>query len=105
MFRAERRFRGDLGCQWDIDDTLDREFPKLFDDCDFYALRHWFLKCATAPVMEFFYNKSLLKNHILENVRAGDGVEIWSIEEGKSVYICAKMPDKDGLIPVKNCAY
>jgi len=105
MFQAKRRFDGDLGCEWAKDNSLQEKFDYLSEDCDFYAVRHWFLKCASGPAFEIFFEKESLKEYIDKKVLAGDGIEIWGIIEDQLNYINAKMPDENGLIPIKGCAY
>lgn len=104
LFKAKRRFEGDLGCKWSFDDTLEKQFNDVSEECDFYAIRHWFLKCATSPCQTVFYEKEGLKQY-LEKVPAGDALEIWAITGDQMKYIIAKMPDENGLIPIEGGAY
>ena len=105
MFRAKRRFDGDIGCKWENNTSLDQEFEKLLDEADFYVIRHWYLKCSSCPSCQIFFEKEDVSYYITNSVRAGDALEIWSVLEDKNVYIHSKMPDMDGLIPVSGCAY
>jgi hypothetical protein len=109
-FYAKRRFDGsDLGCQWESNNTLDNQFKKLSDVCDFYAVKHYFLKCAASPAFYTFFELEDLENYLFGTgkikPKAGDALEIWGISEDQCTYIYAKMPDENGLIPVTNCAY
>ena len=107
MFRAKRRAMGD-SCEWSKEDyfnTLEEQFNSLPEDCDFYAMKHWFLCCSTAPDFQTFFDKEELIWYVNKYVFAGDALEIWAVEAEKMKYIYAKMPDEHGLIPIKGCAY
>lgn len=105
MFKAKRRSESDFNCKWEEDKSLENEFNKIFEDADFYVVRHWFLKCAAAPLDSMFYEKDGVEKYINKSVSGGDALEIWSILQDRSVYISGKMPDMNGLIPVSGCAY
>jgi hypothetical protein len=105
MFCAKRRFDGDLGCEWAKDNTLDNKLKELPENCDFYVVKHWFLKSSCAPSIEVFVERNDVESYLKDFVLAGDYLEIWGIDKEKMTYIDAKMPDRDGLIPVKGCAY
>lgn len=105
MFKSKRKFEGDIGCEWAKDDTLDKRFEELPEYCDFIAVRHWLLKCGSTPCFEMFFEKEFLKTYLDSKVAAGDALEIWHVYDEKLLYIHAKMPDDNGLIPVKGCAY
>jgi hypothetical protein len=105
MFNSGRRHQGDLGCIWEKDNTLDLKFIELSENCDFYAIRHWFLKCASAPIFETFFEKEDVKKYIEKEPCGGDSLEIWGVTGDKAMYIYAKMPDKNGLIPISGVAY
>jgi hypothetical protein len=104
-FKATRRRDSDLGCEWVKDNKLNCQFSSLESYVDFYALKHWLLRSAIAPYFETFMDKEELSNYIIENVKAGDLLEIWAVNKDKVQYIGKKMPDEDGLIPIKGCAY
>jgi len=107
-FKAKRRFDGDIGCKWEKDsplNVLDSEFNHISEDCDFYCIRHWLLKCASAPYFETFFEKEDLKKYLEKNVYAGDALEIWAVNADKLHYAYVKMPDENGLIPIDGCAY
>ena len=105
MFSAKRRHDGDLGCEWTQDNTLDNKFKMLPKNCDCYVVKHWFLKSSCAPSIELLVEKHDVESYLKDFAWAGDFFEIWGIDKEKMTYIDAKMPDQDGLIPVKGCAY
>lgn len=105
VFKATRRHEGDIGCEWAPSNELNCRYSSLKPDADFYAIKHWLLKCGGCPVFETFMEKDWLDEYITKHVRAGDLLEIWEVREDKLQYIYAKMPDEKGLIPVKGCAY
>ena len=107
MFRAKRRFDGDIGCKWEKDNhpNFDDKFNNMPEDCDFYCVKHWMLKCASCPYFETLFEKEDVKNYLEKNVYAGDALEFWAVNADKLHYVYAKMPDENGLIPVEGAAY
>ena len=105
VFKSTRRLDGDGGCEWAHNNDLNCQFSSIFQDADFYTIRHWFLRCGCAPCLETFVTLELLEEYITKYARAGDSLEIWAVEKDKMNYINAKMPDENGMVPVKGCAY
>lgn len=105
-FKFESVQRFDDGCVWEKNQCdINQEWHRIPEDCDFYILRHWFLKCACAPDAIFFVEKEELEKYIRSSVKAGDAMEIWAIDGESMIYSHSKMPNKEGKVPVKGCAY
>lgn len=103
-FDAVQRF--DDGCVWEKNQCdINQEWHRIPEDCDFYTIRHWFLKCASTPAIEMCLSKDSLEKYIRTEVKAGDAIEIWAIEGETMIYSHSKMPNKEGKVPIKGCAY
>ena len=100
VFKATRRFEND-NREWTHDNSLNCQYSNIFADADIYVIKHWLYCCASTPAIEMFLEKDWLEEYIIKNVRAGDILEIWALKEDKMKYAYGKMPDENGLIPMK----
>lgn len=108
MFRADRRYHNcdrDLGCIWKENAYIDNAFKDILKNCDCYVIKHWFLKCSTAPVLELKTEIEEVEEYIKKQVKAGDMLEIWACNGADTKYIEVIMPDRDGLVPEKGRSY
>ena len=98
--KSTRRFDNDTR-EWVHNNSLNCQYSSIFLDADFYIIKHWLYCCCCTPAFEIFFEKQDLEDYITKSVKAGDYLEIWSISGDKMKYIEGKVPDENGLIPLK----
>jgi len=104
MFSGKRRFDDTRAWVKVEENSLDEQFKNLSDDYDIFIIRHWFYCMATAPITISYDSKKKVESYLKDSVSAGDRIEIWAfILDSNNItpYVSAKMPDENGLIPLK----
>ena len=101
IFKSTRRYENDCR-EWVKDNDLEiRYSSEIFPEASIYVIKHWLYCCASTPAIEMFLEKDWLEGYITKNVKAGDLLEIWALQEDKMRYAWGKMPDENGLVPLK----
>jgi len=104
MFTGKRQFIDTRQWAKVEGDSLDIQFKNMSGDYCVYILRHWFYCASSAPNIATFYSKEDIEVYLNGCHAAGDRIEIWGVDLDANNFnpiISAKMPDENGLIPLK----
>ena len=103
-----RRFENDSRAWVLADYNFEQKFQDFFDKVDnqvvrCFVLYHWLYCCATAPIIEVFFDTEDIREYIFNKkdlIKAGDIIEIFPVYDDKNVFN-HKVPDQNNLIPEK----